>query len=145
MSCNGFILEAVFSVQGEFWGWGGGRCWVNVEPRVPGGYLSPRGSECSPVGIPPPLQGEAEGIWIGVPPGPCGARWGPFLQRPWRTERGESGAHLFVCLFSSGTNWEFGYEVDFYIYLPQRLKQVVFNLKKEETNRISSVFIPDKL
>lgn len=53
-------------------------CWVNVEPRAPGGYLSPRGSECSPVGIPPPpLQGEAEGIWIGVPPGPCGTLWGP--------------------------------------------------------------------
>lgn len=48
---------------------------------------------------------EAEGIWIGVPPGPCGALWGPFLQRPWRTERGESGAHLCVCLCSWGAIW----------------------------------------
>lgn len=60
------------------------RCWVNVEPRAPGGYLSPRGSECSPVGIPPtssllpPLLGEAEGIWIG---GPTWTLWGPFLQK----------------------------------------------------------------
>lgn len=78
---------------------GGGllpRCWVNVEPRAPGGYLSPRGSECSPVGIPPPLQGEAEGIWIG---GPTWTLWGPVGPLPAKTlENGEDSEGL-TCLF----------------------------------------------
>lgn len=70
-------------------------CWVNVEPRAPGGYLSSRGSECSPVSS---LQREAVGIWIGVPPGPCGA---PSCKDPGelREEAQRGSPTLFVCLF----------------------------------------------
>lgn len=77
---------------------GGCGCWLDVELRAPGGYLSPRGSECSPVGSPPPLLlGEAEGIWIRVPPGPCGA---PSWKDPGELKDCRPGLTcLFVCLF----------------------------------------------
>lgn len=81
------------------------RCWVNVEPRAPGGYLSPRGSECSPVGIPPththtssllpPLLGEAEGIWIG---GSHLDPVGPLPAKDPGEVRGESQG--LTCLFN---------------------------------------------
>lgn len=84
----------------------GGATWgedapANLDPRAPGGYLSPRGSESSPVGIPstssPPLLGEADGIWVGgVPPGPCGAS---SCKEP-GAQRGESRGLTCFVLFS---------------------------------------------
>lgn len=111
-------LQWVFRVS--FLGWG-------REERCPGvGWMQSRGRQAdirAPGGASallwaaPLLQGEAEGIWIRVPPGPCGALWGPFLQRPWRTERRESGVHLrvCVCLFVWLRRWHSG--VGIYLFI----------------------------
>lgn len=117
--CGGcFKLHKKVAVS--FLGWG-------REERCPGvGWMQSRGRQAdirAPGGASallwaaPLLQGEAEGIWIRVPPGPCGALWGPFLQRPWRTERRESGVHLrvCVCLFVWLRRWHSG--VGIYLFI----------------------------
>lgn len=97
-------LQWVFRVS--FLGWG-------REERCPGvGWMQSRGRQAdirAPGGASallwaaPLLQGEAEGIWIRVPPGPCGALWGPVGPLPAKTlenwETKVRGSPTCVCLF----------------------------------------------
>lgn len=94
-------LQWVFRVS--FLGWGREEelpwCWVNAEPRAPGGYSSPRGSERSPVGCPPP-PGRG---WGDLDQGPTWTLWGPVGPLPAKTlenwETRVRGSPTCVCLF----------------------------------------------
>ena len=94
------LFNASSVLVGEFRGWGREQCcwrWANVESRAPGGYLSPRGSDCSPVGSPPPSSRERlRGFGLGShldPVGPCGA---PSCKVPGELREESQG---LTCLF----------------------------------------------
>lgn len=75
-----------------------GECRAEGARRI----FEPQGERALSCGLPPSSRERLRGFGSGShldPVGPCGALWGPFLQRPWRTERRESGVHLRVCVF----------------------------------------------